>query len=362
MAIGNEGRDLLGYLLLLVPLEWLMTSRRVVKSGDRRVAVALTGSILVLLSAAKLGYELLNKEPSYYDMMEVSPTASLAEIKKGYKRASLRVHPDKLAAAGVQEEEGGDEAFLALKAAYDVLSDIQQRDLYNKFGPQGLESANDTNALLATLGFFYVVWIAVAYLLTRRKSVARAQTWSFTGLLALGIFEYQACIYSIDFLEDALPQLAMFEKVELLHRLYPVYLLGARMVAWLTFEDVDAYNHLVLQRLHVKTDMLLLMIRDNYLAVTQSRKLDASRLPQPTGTVSTGTDASPWGVPDDALQHNFRPLHPAMYGGQPPATDPTAKGKRAQPAAPAKGGRSVTSLIWFFGVYFFFQWLLGRGT
>ena len=36
------------------------------------------------------------------------------------------------------------------------------------------------------------------------------------------------------------------------------------------------------------------------------------------------------------------------------------------PGAPAKqesggGGRSLGSLVWFFGVYFFFQWLLGRG-
>ena len=34
-------------------------------------------------------------------------------------------------------------------------------------------------------------------------------------------------------------QLAMFEKIELLHRLYPTYLIGARMVAWLFFEDVS---------------------------------------------------------------------------------------------------------------------------
>ena len=56
--------------------------------------------------------------------------------------------------------------------------------------------------LSSSLGFFYVVWLALAYLLTRRKTVNRAQTWSFTGLLALGIFEYQARILSFDFLQE----------------------------------------------------------------------------------------------------------------------------------------------------------------
>lgn len=355
MAIGNEGRDLLGYLLLLIPLEFLMTSPRVVKDANRRKAVMLSGGLLALVASIKLGFELMHKEPSYYDMMEVPPGAPLSDIKKGYKRASLRVHPDKLTAAGGEDDETSDEAFLALKAAYDVLHDTHLRDLYNKFGPPGIENKSDTNALLAGLGFFYVVWLAVAYLLTRRKSVARAQTWSFTGLLALGIFEYQACILDFDFLEEALPQLAMFEKIELLHRLYPVYLLGARMVAWLIFEDVDTYNALVLQRLHAKTDMLLLMIRDHYMAVTKGRQPDSAKLPP-----ITGNDVSPWGVSPESLDQAFRPLHPAMTHG--PSSQPAVGARRTAAQQKGGGGRGISSLVWFFGVYFFFQWLLGRGS
>ena len=96
--------------------------------------------------------------------------------------------------------------FVALKAAYDVLSDSYQRDLYDKFGRPGLEHKDDTTALLAGLGFFYIISLMLAYMLTRRRTVGRAQTWAFTGLLALGIFEYQACILSFDFLQEALPQ------------------------------------------------------------------------------------------------------------------------------------------------------------
>ena len=48
----------------------------------------------------------------------------------------------------------------------------------------------------------------------------------------------------------------MFEKIELLHRLYPPYLLGARMAAWLFYEDHDAHNFVMLQGLHWKVDQL----------------------------------------------------------------------------------------------------------
>merc|ERR1719272_318936 len=137
------------------------------------------------MSAVKVGWEVTNKAPSYFDMMEVLPTASTKEINKGYKAAAVRLHPDKRQSTG--DDEDGDEAFVALKAAYDVLMDTNLRDVYSKFGLPGIEHKNDTTELMGTLGFFYVVWLAVAYLLTRRKAVAASQTWTFTGLLALNL-------------------------------------------------------------------------------------------------------------------------------------------------------------------------------
>ena len=146
----------------------------------------------------------------------------------------------------------------------------------------------------------------------------------------------------------------MFEKIELLHRLYPVYLLGARMVAWLIFDDIDTYNMFVLQRLHAKTDMLLLLIRDNYLAATNKKKIS----PKATLPAADDGTGSPWGLSTEALQqHAFRPLHPAMVGQS--ADVKAHKGGRPAPAQKG-GGRGVSSLLWFFLVYGFFQWLLGR--
>ena len=75
MAIGSEGTDLVAYMVLFIPLEFLMTSRRFNKDGNRQRAVALPLALLAIFAAVKTGYELQRKTPSYYDMMEVAPTA-----------------------------------------------------------------------------------------------------------------------------------------------------------------------------------------------------------------------------------------------------------------------------------------------
>jgi len=362
MAIGSEGTDLVAYMLLFIPLEFLMTSRRINQEGNRRRAVAVPLALLAMFAAIKIGYEVSHKEPSYYDMMEVLPSAPYAEIKKGYKRMSLKVHPDKIMEAG-EDAEDASEAFRELKAAYDVLNDAQLRDLYNKFGPAGVENKDDTSGLLASRGFFYVIWLAVAYLITQGKAVNRAQTWGFTGLMALGIFEYQATFMAFDFLEEQLPQLTMFEKIELLHRIFPVLLFGARMIAWLIYQDIDTYNALVLQRLHAKADVLLRMTRENHIAVSQGQR---PSLPAGAEAGGAGAPDSPWGSSPDALETPFRPLHAAntLGSAEAAAAARAAAGVPNKPPPPQKkeggGGRSMTSLIYFFGVYFFFQWLVGR--
>jgi DnaJ-class molecular chaperone len=52
----------------------------------------------------------------YYKILEVSKTATAAEIKKAYRKLSLKYHPDKNSSPDAAEK------FAALSAAYDVLS------------------------------------------------------------------------------------------------------------------------------------------------------------------------------------------------------------------------------------------------
>ena len=66
----------------------------------------------------------------YYEVLGVAKGASADELKKAYRRAAVKFHPDK---------EGGDETkFKEVSEAYDVLKDAQKRQRYDQFGHAGV--------------------------------------------------------------------------------------------------------------------------------------------------------------------------------------------------------------------------------
>ncbi len=69
----------------------------------------------------------------YYEVLGVGKTASADEIKKAFRQAAVKYHPDK---------EGGDEAkFKEVNEAYEVLKDTQKRQRYDQFGHAGVGGA-----------------------------------------------------------------------------------------------------------------------------------------------------------------------------------------------------------------------------
>jgi molecular chaperone DnaJ len=70
----------------------------------------------------------------YYDVLGVSKDASDDEIKKAFRKAAVKHHPDK---------EGGDETkFKEINEAYEVLKDRQKRQRYDQFGHAGVGGAS----------------------------------------------------------------------------------------------------------------------------------------------------------------------------------------------------------------------------
>lgn len=69
----------------------------------------------------------------YYDILEVSRSADLSQIKKAYRQKALQYHPDR------NPEPDAEEKFKAASEAYEVLSDAQKREIYDQFGHAGLE-------------------------------------------------------------------------------------------------------------------------------------------------------------------------------------------------------------------------------
>ncbi|CAK9001437.1 DnaJ homolog subfamily B member 3 [Durusdinium trenchii] len=71
----------------------------------------------------------------YYELLSVERSANDSEIKKAYRKAALRFHPDK----NRDSPEEAEHMFKLVAEAYEVLSDPQKRQVYDRYGKRGLE-------------------------------------------------------------------------------------------------------------------------------------------------------------------------------------------------------------------------------
>jgi len=74
-------------------------------------------------------------ETDLYAVLELTKEATDEEIKKAYKKSALKWHPDRNPDNPIAEEK-----FKTLSHAYEVLSDPKQREIYDKYGEEGLKN------------------------------------------------------------------------------------------------------------------------------------------------------------------------------------------------------------------------------
>jgi molecular chaperone DnaJ len=77
-------------------------------------------------------------ERDYYELLGVDRTATEADIKKAFRKLARELHPD------VSEDPNAEERFKEVVEAYEVLSNAERRDLYDRFGHAGLRSRGFT--------------------------------------------------------------------------------------------------------------------------------------------------------------------------------------------------------------------------
>ena len=67
-----------------------------------------------------------------YDVLGVSKAASDDEIKKAYRKLARELHPDRN-----PDDPSAEEKFKDVQGAYDILSDAEKRQAYDRFGAEG---------------------------------------------------------------------------------------------------------------------------------------------------------------------------------------------------------------------------------
>ena len=85
---------------------------------------------IIIISISKCGED-------YYKLLGVSRDASKAEIRKAFKKLSLKYHPDKN--KNKKNPEKTKEMFIKIANAYEVLNDDKLRKIYDQHGEEGVK-------------------------------------------------------------------------------------------------------------------------------------------------------------------------------------------------------------------------------
>jgi DnaJ-class molecular chaperone len=75
---------------------------------------------------------------SYYEILGVSSSANISEIRKAYRQLALQWHPDK----NQNNKKEAEEKFREISKAYEILSDPEKRRIFDESRTKGI-SNND---------------------------------------------------------------------------------------------------------------------------------------------------------------------------------------------------------------------------
>ena len=80
----------------------------------------------------------MSAKRDYYEVLGVSKSTSLDEIKSQYRKLALKFHPDR------NKSSEAPEHFKEISEAYAVLSDPEKRKIYDQYGHSGVDGRYST--------------------------------------------------------------------------------------------------------------------------------------------------------------------------------------------------------------------------
>jgi len=236
-------------------------------AGQKDVAVdtrrSMTIAFFLAVVVCMVSYDIAMMDPSYYDILGVSPGVDDRDLKKAYKTLSRKLHPDKN-----PDDPDAQENFILMQEVYEILATRDLRETYDSYGQEYMMNARisprsksvDTSyeRLLIYHAPFYFISALVAYALTISKKSNSARPYAFVMLFGLAIIEWYTKTY-----HEALPyiSLTIYQQVESLKNIYHYLLQGAIMYANMTFMDLEMNQLFLLTEMKKQLDRQEIQLR-----------------------------------------------------------------------------------------------------
>jgi DnaJ-domain-containing protein 1 len=256
MSQGEDGLvSFFFYILFVYPLtSWFLKPGRFPRKRGLTYAI----SFLAILALGKTYLEFQDRGPNHYNELHITRASTPLEIKKAYKKMSLELHPDKNKSPTAAEE------FARVKEAYDTLMDPELREVYNKFGAEGIKQNRrfDETQLLLEIAVFYVTWGMLAFVLTLGKASSTARNWIYTGQIAMLIAEISLMLQETKLPSWLLPMWTEHEFVFLMRSLFPAFMNGCRCLCGFLYVDVDEQARQKMEHLEAQNKDILMVLRD----------------------------------------------------------------------------------------------------
>lgn len=116
---------------------------KVIKES-RPLQFATAGAILLIMAVLIVTREPTDPNAAHridfdpYDVLGVSPNATISQINRAYRQLAVRMHPDKLDASTPEEEELQRSLFVLVQRSAEILRDQEKRKNYDEYGnPDG---------------------------------------------------------------------------------------------------------------------------------------------------------------------------------------------------------------------------------
>ena len=132
-----------------------------------------------------------------------------------------------------------------------MLINQEQREIYNKFGIEGLQkNFVNANDVMLQVAVFYLTWGMLAFVLTLGKQASTARNWIFTGQIVMLVVEVSLLLTDTKLPASLLPMFTEQEMVWLMHGLFPAFMNGCRSIGSFYYVDVDELIRAELRAVH----------------------------------------------------------------------------------------------------------------